>query len=600
MRKTVNLTIDGQEVEAVAGQTILEAAQEAGIEIPALCHHPALEPIGACRVCLVEVSKFQPLYPACTYRVSEGLAVETHSPRVEKARRFVLEMLFSERNHYCMYCESSGNCELQDLGYLYGLDHWVYPTYTEPFPVDATRDTFLMDHNRCILCRRCVRACAELVANHTLGMRQRGAETMICADMNLPFGESSCIGCGTCLQVCPTGALIDKRSAYMDLGRSAQIERVQSTCSQCSVGCGLEILVRGGNIVRVDGRWEASPNGGVLCKKGRFDPLYEKRQRITSPMVRRNGALEETSWQEAVGVAARRLSGTPTGKLGVLASSQATNEALYLVKTLFGNEIGASKLGLLNDTMTMLPAPHGTLDQIAHSDLVLVVNSDPARYQPVVSFLIKRAVDKGTRLIVVDGPENELAPFAQMRLEMDDLDRAIEAVRRAESPLVLYGPGLPDDIVARLQKLSGAQFLALEPGANSRAAAAFGLEAGFDGSGVEALYCLLGEQAWDGAAASKRVPDGTFLVLQASYESPLVEHADVVLPMAIWSERPGTLTNLEGHVHQAEQAVAARGQAKADWQILSLLGQELGKQPVDSLAELSRLAAQGLYEKENR
>jgi formate dehydrogenase major subunit len=284
MSNMVTLTIDGQQVTAEAGQTVLEAAQQAGIHIPTLCHHPALAPVGACRLCLIEISKFQPLYPACAYQVVEGLKVETRSERVEKARRFVLELLFSERNHYCMYCEMSGNCELQDLGYEYGLDHWVYPTYTQRFPVDASREAFIMDHNRCVLCRRCVRACDELVANHTLGMRQRGARTMISADLDVPFGDSSCISCGTCLQVCPTGALIDKRSAFMGVGRNVELERVKSVCSQCSVGCGIEIVTRGGNVLRIDGDWDAAPNRGVLCEKGRFAPLQDGRPRITSPL----------------------------------------------------------------------------------------------------------------------------------------------------------------------------------------------------------------------------------------------------------------------------------------------------------------------------
>ena len=124
----VNLTINGKPITADSGRTVLEVATELGIEIPTLCHHPALASIGACRMCLIEVSARQPLHPACTYQVSEGLEVQTHSPRVESARRFVLELLFSERNHYCMYCETSGNCELQDLGYRYNLDHWQYPT----------------------------------------------------------------------------------------------------------------------------------------------------------------------------------------------------------------------------------------------------------------------------------------------------------------------------------------------------------------------------------------------------------------------------------------------------------------------------------------
>ncbi|MFL7809701.1 MAG: 2Fe-2S iron-sulfur cluster-binding protein, partial [Anaerolineae bacterium] len=485
MKQTVNLTIDGQAVEAKAGQTILEAATAAGIKIPALCHHPALKPIGACRMCLIEISKYQPLYPACTYEVSEGLAVTTRNERIDQARRFVLHMLFSERNHYCMYCEMSGNCELQDLGYEYGLDHWTYPTYTERFPVDASRDTFLMDHNRCILCRRCVRACSELVANHTLGMRQRGAKTMISADLNLPFGDSSCVGCGTCLQVCPTGALIDKRSAYLDMGHKVEIERVKSTCSQCSVGCGIEILIRGGNVVRVDGDWDAKPNGGVLCQQGRFDPLYDKRSRITMPMVRKNGTLQTADWETALGTAARHLAEVPASQVGVVSTSYATNEALYMVERLFGQKLGTDKIELLDAALPRLPVRYAPLSQIAESDLLLVVGANPVEDQPVASFLIKRAVDQGTRLIVVDGPHNPLIPFANMNFEMADLAEAAQIAARAESPLVLHASGVAEAYLTKLQGLERASFVALEAGGNARGAAAYGLNGNAVGNEVE-------------------------------------------------------------------------------------------------------------------
>jgi formate dehydrogenase major subunit len=570
---TVNLTINGQKVQARAGQTVLEAATGAGIFIPTLCHHPALEPIGACRVCLVEISKFQPLHPACTYTVSEGLNVETHSERVEKVRRFVLDMLFSERNHYCMYCEMSGNCELQDLGYLYGLDHWKYPTYTERFPVDASRGTFLMDHNRCVLCRRCVRACAELVANHTLGMRQRGASTMVSADMNLPFGESSCIECGTCLQVCPTGALIDKRSAFMDQGHRVELERVKSVCQQCSVGCGIEVVVRGGNVLRIEGDWEATPNGGVICKRGRFDPLHDERPRITTPLVRCDGRLEAVGWDEALRVTAQKLAATAPERLGVLSTSQASNEALSLLSKLFRDEMGVARTGLLNGRLDRLPVNHGALSQIAASDLLLVVGADPIADQPVVSFQLKRAADRGARLVVVDGPDNGLIPFAHLSFDLAEVEQAVELAARADSPLVLYGAGLPEAAAAALQTLDRATFVALEPGVNTRAAVAHGLNAGFDGTGAEALYVLLGEQPWDGP-----VPEAAFLAVQASYESPLTERADVVLPSALWCEQAGAYTNLEDSVQHARQAVEPQGQAKADGEILSLLAGALDKE----------------------
>ena len=267
---SIKLKINGQEVAAQAGQTILEAAQGAGIDIPTLCHHPALKPIGACRICLVEVSGQRTLQPACTFPAGAGLEVLTESPKVVEARKFVLELIFSERNHFCMYCEMSGDCELQDLAYRYGLDHMTYPTYTKGFPVDATPPYFLLDHNRCVLCRRCVRACSELVACHTLDLRQRGAATMVHADMDLPIGDSSCVSCGTCLDACPTGALIDKRSAFM--GRDAETEVVKSICSQCSVGCGIDVVTRGGNVLRIEGDWGGRVNGGSSVRRGDSSP----------------------------------------------------------------------------------------------------------------------------------------------------------------------------------------------------------------------------------------------------------------------------------------------------------------------------------------
>jgi formate dehydrogenase major subunit len=599
MTKTVSLTIDGQTVVAQAGQTVLQAAREAGIDIPTLCDHPALEPIGACRLCLIEISRTQPLHPACTYPVTEGLVVETRSPRVESARRFALELLFSERNHYCMYCEMSGDCELQDLGYRYSLDHWVYPTYTKRFAVDASRETFLMDHNRCILCRRCVRACSELVANHTLGMRERGAKTMISADMDLPFGQSSCVSCGTCLQVCPTGALVDKRSAFM--GRNVQTERVASVCNQCSLGCGTEIVTRGGNVLRVEGQWDAQPNGGLLCHKGRFDPLYDERPRLTMPMVRKNGVLEETGWEAALEAVAQRLNGTAASKLSVLTSSNATNEALYLLSALFGQEPGAAQVGLLDGMLPARLEPQGTLADVAESDVLLVVGSDPTVDQPVASFLIKRAIDRGARLVLVytrsqgvaEG-DHGLAPFATMELAPTDIAQAVEVAARADRPVVVYGTGLTAGLAGALVRLKQARFIALEPGTNTRAAVSLGLGRHCDVEGLDTAFLLLGEQAPDGHAGLQGLAPETFTVVQACYASGLSERADVVLPMATWDERCGTLTNTEGRVQKANQAVQPQGEARADWEILSMLATRLGKPQPSFFEELSALAVQQL------
>jgi len=589
----VNLTINGQKVTAPAGNTVLQAARLASIDIPTLCDHPMLAPIGACRMCLVEIKGLRTLQPACTFPIAEGIEVQTESQNVVEARKFVLDLLFSERNHYCMYCEMSGDCELQNLGYRYGLDHWVYPTYIKRFPVDATRKYFLMDHNRCILCRRCQRACSELVANHTLGVRQRGAESMIQADMNVPFGDSTCISCGTCLQVCPTGALVDKRSAFM--GRDVQAGHVKSTCSQCSIGCGMEIVTRGGNVLRIEGDWDAPVNAGLLCQAGRFDPLFDQRKRITKPMLRENGKLNTVDWDKALQAVARKMKGISAERIGVLASTNATNEALYLLNKVFREGLQVSNVGLLNDVAPQITSKGpGSLEDIEGSDLIVVIGADPVKEQPVASFFVKRAIDKGARLVVVDSRDNELASFAHMIFDPAEIDKVGDLAERAQKPVVLYGSGVTKTAAAALKKLEAKTlFVPLEPGVNSRAAVALGLAHEFDPSAAVMLYVLAGEQKLDGAAV-KGVTKEAFVVVQASYESPLTERANVVLPMAIWSERAGSLASTDGRVQKANQAVDPQGEAKADWEILSLLADKLGKKLEGSLDELSALVAREL------
>ena len=219
MSETVSvktLQIDGHEVSARSGQTILEVAQENDIYIPTLCHMEGLSDVGACRLCLVEIKGSNKLLPACVATVYEGMDVSTNTERLQNHRRMILELLFAERNHVCSVCVANGHCELQALGQEQGLTHVRLPYRNPELTVDASLDRFTVDHNRCILCTRCVRVCAEIEGAHVWDVMGRGINSMVITDLHDPWGSSSCTRCGKCVQVCPTGALFDKSKVGSD------------------------------------------------------------------------------------------------------------------------------------------------------------------------------------------------------------------------------------------------------------------------------------------------------------------------------------------------------------------------------------------------
>jgi formate dehydrogenase major subunit len=519
----MKIIVDGQEIEARPGQTILEVCKENGVDIPTLCHFPVLEDVGACRLCLVEVVGTNKLQPACTTPITDGMSIRTNTESLNSIKRMTLELIFSEKNHICPFCPMSGKCELQDMGYRFGIESLRYPYLFPSLPVETSNPYFVLDHNRCILCGRCIRACDELVGVHTLDFVNRGGKAFVAADMGIPIGESSCISCGTCVQACPTGALFEKRNAYWCRDR---VQASKDTiCQFCNVGCGLKIAERDGVILRIDSDWDNPINRGVLCAMGRFQSLEINGHRIKEPLIRKDGELITGSWDEVTELLASRIGEIMNNgrrKMVGIVSPSLPTENLESFGT-FVRALGESAevdvtngidLLSIKETAKFLKRTypqmnmHCTLDDLRDADLYFVVGADPKQTHPVVYSIIRQGIYKrGAKLVIVDPRRTELAQIADLWLRVrrgmddvlfdsitwniaqkecegisavsiadavavtgvsaDEIAEAIKTLEDSQKPVVIYGGGVTKD--GRGEVLKKLISLTLIPSLRSRA-----------------------------------------------------------------------------------------------------------------------------------
>jgi len=328
MTEEIKLAIDGMEILASEGMSILDAALDNGIYIPHLCHHPDLKPVGACRLCGVSIDG-GPMTMSCITPVRDGVEVLTDNEEIFQSRKITMELLIADHHMDCLACAAANNCDLLNISAYLGIQPDRL-TRLRPFdknlPLDTSNPFFQFDPNKCVICGICVRTCDEIIGLGAIGFINRGYDTVIGTFGNKTFVESICESCGECVVRCPVGALAPKKPQF-------PAREVKTTCVYCGVGCGLHLGISGDQVVSVRGDRERPTNNGNLCVKGRFGfNFINHPDRLTTPLIKKDGVFEEASWEEALNLIAEKFSKSKGSQFAALASAKCTNEDNYLIQ----------------------------------------------------------------------------------------------------------------------------------------------------------------------------------------------------------------------------------------------------------------------------
>jgi len=417
----VNLTIDDKQIAVERDATIYDAAKAAGIRIPILCHDKKLHPFGGCRMCLVEVEQMKGrLIPACTTPVSEGMIVRTTTDEIVNARKLVLELLLLKHPIDCPVCDAAGDCDLQNLTYEYKVDTNKFTDEKFHWKIDYENPLIERDQNRCIHCGKCARICDEIVSFGAYSFINRGIE----AKIGTPFdGPLSCEYCGSCISVCPVGALLSRPFKFK--ARWWALNKVKSVCSYCGTGCQLTLGVKDDKVLTTIYDEDQGFHNGQLCGRGRFGYQFvNSDKRLTTPLIRKNGALTPASWDEALELVATRLSEakqSDPASVAALVTPRLTNEEFYLFRKLFKDVVGTDSIdhsaGYAHEALTSgmkesfgITSSPSLITDIQKSDLLLVVKTDAYETHPVVGFEINLGVKrKGVDLRIISDKTGKLA-----------------------------------------------------------------------------------------------------------------------------------------------------------------------------------------------
>ncbi len=581
----VTLTIDGQSVTVPKGTLILDAAKSIGIDIPIFCSHPKMAPVAVCRMCLVEVEKMRNLQPACAVYVADGMVVKTTTEQVGKYQKGVLEFLLINHPLDCPICDKGGECPLQDQTYAYGPGASRFDFQKAHFDKAVPlSDKIVLDRERCILCWRCTRFSEEISGERELALIQRGVHTII-GTFNDEPAQSNYQGNWT--EICPVGALTSKQ--YRFVSRPWDLDRTASICPACSMGCNIQLDARSNKIGRFQSRENLAVDDGWLCDMGRYS--FPNFQRLTQdrPQIRRNGTLEQVSYDEAIAFTAGEIKQAGRQVAG-WASPAATNEEFFLFQRLFREVLGSPNLDHRSAVIDDADPDDMTLSiaDIERCDHVVVLGGqDVIAAAPVLHLRLFKSQRKGLQVWKVDADAGK---------------KALEAVpAEAEAVGILATEANKKaavDLQAKLQKKvrGGVRRLIVTNGPNGRGAKDLGIlpylgpgyvslngQAGkgrveWPGAGIKAVYVhesspLNSFKPTD--AESMWLSGLPLLVFHRFKPSPLDEMAQVIIPGHAFTEKDGTVTNMEGRVQRIRKGIDAAW-VREDWRVFQEIANHLG------------------------